>query len=105
LNITTDLRDFQWIVPCGIADREVTSLEREVPDGVTVPTLEQGADAAARCFGQVFSEQVLAVESLEVLRAGAQTRIGEEIEQLGVPMRVPEELERLGGKAEKPVRA
>ena len=39
LNVTTDLRDYGWIVPCGIADRAVTSLELESPSDPP-PTLE-----------------------------------------------------------------
>jgi lipoyl(octanoyl) transferase len=27
-NVSTDLRNFEWIVPCGIADRKATSLEK-----------------------------------------------------------------------------
>jgi lipoyl(octanoyl) transferase len=104
LNITTDLRDFQWIVPCGIADREVTSLEREVPEGVAIPTLQQAADAAARYFGQVHSEQVLAVESLQALRAGAR-RAGSDVDQVGAPLQVPKEIQILSGKPEKPLQA
>ena len=102
LNVTTDLRDFQWIVPCGIADREVTSLEIEMRPA-SAPALEDAADAAARHFGHVFGEQVLAVESLEALRAVSNT----EVEQIGVPMRVPEEVERIidPNSANKPVRA
>jgi lipoyl(octanoyl) transferase len=29
-NVSTDLRYFDWIVPCGIRDKAVTSLEREL---------------------------------------------------------------------------
>lgn len=30
LNVNTDLEPFKWIVPCGIADKEVTSVQKEV---------------------------------------------------------------------------
>ena len=59
LNVTTDLRDFGLIVPCGIADRAVTSLEAEASEP---PTLAKTADATARAFGRVFGQQVLAAE-------------------------------------------
>lgn len=111
-NLTTDLRDFQWIIPCGITDREVTSLELEIPHLEQLPTLEQCADAAARCFGQVFGQPILALENgsagLAALRAGAADG-GCESEQIGVPMQIPAEVERLmhapADAAEKPVRA
>ena len=59
-NVNPDLRDFQLIVPCGIADREVTSLEREVDPP---PAMEAVRNAVARQFGHVFQSQVLWVES------------------------------------------
>ena len=59
-NVNPDLRDFQLIVPCGIADREVTSLEREVDPP---PSMEAVRNAVARQFGHVFQSQVLWIES------------------------------------------
>lgn len=59
-NVNPDLRDFQLIVPCGIADREVTSLEREVDPP---PSMEAVRNSVARQFGHVFQSQVLWIES------------------------------------------
>ena len=68
LNVTTDLRDFEWIVPCGISDRQVTSLELET-DSDRQPTMEQALHAAARNFGRIFERQMLWCESLDQLLA------------------------------------
>ncbi|MDE1155867.1 MAG: lipoyl(octanoyl) transferase LipB [Acidobacteriaceae bacterium] len=68
LNVTTDLRDFDWIVPCGIADRAVTSLDLEAPDDAPV-SLPLVSDSAARNFGRIFNRQVLASDSVEDLLA------------------------------------
>ena len=68
LNVTTDLRDFEWIVPCGIADKPVTSLELEAaPD--RLPTMENALHATARNFGRVFERQMLWSNSLDELLA------------------------------------
>lgn len=66
LNVTTDLRDFSWIVPCGITDRGVTSVENEAPPDQEI-SVARAADAAARSFGRVFGRQVLASCSLQQL--------------------------------------
>jgi lipoyl(octanoyl) transferase len=69
LNVTTDLRDFEWIVPCGIADRGVTSLEQESTS--TDLSLSTAAERVARQFGQVFGAQMLWVERVEDLMPAA----------------------------------
>ena len=70
LNVTTDLRDFNWIVPCGITDRSVTSLELEA-DETRQPTMESALYATARNFGRVFGRQMLWSASFEELLQSA----------------------------------
>ncbi len=74
LNVTTDLRDYSWIVPCGIADRQVTSLELESPRE-PAPTMEEVLHAASRNVGRVFGRQMIWAESLEAILALPKTSV------------------------------
>jgi lipoyl(octanoyl) transferase len=74
LNVTTDLRDFEWIVPCGITDRDVTSLELEADSGLDParqPTMENAINSTARNFGRLFERQIVACGSLDELLAAS----------------------------------
>ena len=125
-NVTTDLRNFTLINPCGITDRPVTSLENEIPGPNILPTLESLAHSAARQFGQVFSQQVEFVESLAALRAHAQASAerapeppapaapdpdlpAPEFPAQDTPLQIPPEIERLRhrprGVKDRPVSA
>ena len=55
LNVSTDLSKFGLIIPCGLADKGVTSMERLL--GRPVPMAEVGA-AVERRFKSVFSTAV-----------------------------------------------
>jgi lipoyl(octanoyl) transferase len=87
LNVNTDLRFFDLIVPCGITNKSVTSIEKEIGNSVA---LEDVAHSVARNFGNVFHSQILWLETLEALLG----------EKLGVPARPPEELRQLHGDDE-----
>lgn len=52
LNVNTDLRWFDEMIPCGIADRDVTSLARELGHVVDTAAVEDRlTDELARLFG------------------------------------------------------
>jgi lipoyl(octanoyl) transferase len=102
-NVTTDLDYFRLINPCGITDRPVTSLEREIASPDRLPTLESIAHQAARQFGIVFGRQILAIESLDNLRAKALSDVVPMPED--TPLQVPAEVERLRGVTDRPARA
>lgn len=54
LNVNTDLSHFDLIVPCGIEDRGVTSLQRVLGRTVEMPSVEQSVSDA---FAAVFARQ------------------------------------------------
>lgn len=51
LNVNTDLSHFQLIVPCGISDRGVTSMQRLLGQSIPLMDVEQ---AVIRAFAEVF---------------------------------------------------
>jgi lipoyl(octanoyl) transferase len=103
-NVTTDLKDFNLIIPCGIPDHEVTSLAREVEDPEALPSLEEIACLVAREFGEVFGVPVGAVESLAALRALAAAGPSQ-FPAEDTPLQVPAEVERLRRLNPPPVSA
>jgi len=99
-NVSTDLRDFQLIVPCGIADHPVTSLQQQLRPlesrQAVLPTLEEIAHRVAQQFGKVFGETVKVVESLAALRVQAAANPAQ-FPAEDTPLQLPPEIERLRG--------
>jgi lipoyl(octanoyl) transferase len=89
-NVTSDLDHFRLIVPCGIADKPVTSLNAELqarhPNRtVAPPTVAEAAQYVVRNFETVFGHEMKEVATVDEL-LGA---------KVGVPARPPRELREL----------
>jgi lipoyl(octanoyl) transferase len=104
VNVTTNLDYFKLIVPCGIADKPVTSLAREmeqnsVSNQKQPPGLEQMAELVSRNFGRVFGAQTLWLESLDsLLSSAAESTLEELPANQDTPARAPEPIRRLAGE-------
>ena len=96
LNVTTNLDYFKLIVPCGISDKPVTSLARELEQSPialrkTPPGLDEMAEMVSRNFGRVFEAQTLWLESLDSLFSALPAN-------QDTPARVPEPIRKLAGE-------
>jgi lipoyl(octanoyl) transferase len=82
LNVSTDLSYFDLIVPCGIQNKSVTSIHKELVRSVPFADV---ANSVARNFGAVFHSQILWMDTLDALLGNS----------VGVPMQAPTELRQL----------
>jgi lipoyl(octanoyl) transferase len=82
LNANTDLSYFDLIIPCGITEKPVTSMKKELANGVELNAV---TESLSRNFGTVFQSQMLWLESLEALLGPA----------VGVPLKEPPEFREL----------
>jgi len=93
LNVTTDLKGFDSIVPCGISDKPVTSLNQEMAAVFSTRTVKplsiaEVSETVAKNFGVVFDREIVPTRSVGELRPPQQRNID-------LPARAPEELRRL----------
>ncbi len=102
LNVNTNLDYFKLIVPCGISDKPVTSLEQEMKQSSLsrdrkVPVLEDLAQQVARNFGRVFEAQTLWLESMDALFASSvMSDYDTTPANQDTPARAPQEIRELG---------
>ena len=85
LNVNADLSYCDLIIPCGITSKPVTSMRKELGQEIDISAV---STSVSRNFGDVFSSQMLSVETLDALLGNS----------IGVPMKAPEELRAIRGE-------
>jgi lipoyl(octanoyl) transferase len=58
LNVNTDMRYFEYIIPCGIKDKQVTSLKRELERELTPEEMEDIKAKIRKHFADVFEAEL-----------------------------------------------
>jgi lipoyl(octanoyl) transferase len=76
VNVTNDLEPFSWIVPCGLPDVTMTSVERELghePDG----GLDAFAERVAQCFCEAHGRRLVVAspQSIGLARPAGHTPV------------------------------
>lgn len=59
LNVNTDLKYFEYIIPCGIKDKAVTSLSRELERNLTDEELKDIKEKIKKYFAEVFEANII----------------------------------------------
>lgn len=84
LNVNTDLDYFKLIVPCGINDKPVSSIQQQLGKPID---LNEVAQCVSRNFGRVFDRQMLPINTVDELLG----------RKLDTPAKAPSELRAIHG--------
>jgi lipoyl(octanoyl) transferase len=84
LNVNTDLDYFKLIVPCGINDKPVSSIQQQLGKPID---LNEVAHCVSRNFGRVFDRQMLPIGTVDELLG----------RKLDTPAKAPSELRAIHG--------
>jgi lipoyl(octanoyl) transferase len=66
INVDNDLQPFEWIVPCGLAGVQMTSVLEETRSGAAAVSLEDVRASAERRFAEVFERRARAIDAAEL---------------------------------------
>lgn len=69
INVSTDLKHFDYIVPCGIEECEVTSVEKEIQQNVDIEDF--GHQLVKQFYDRVKYDNITSISSSELFAPGS----------------------------------